>query len=86
MNQKPTSKVLVINDEPLILREFLKGLNAAARTLDNPFGITFVGALTAKEGLNLIETDGDIQIVIVDDKLYAVQENGRRASAAKQPG
>jgi arginine decarboxylase len=85
MSQKPTSKVLVINDEPLILREFLKGLNSAARALDNPFGITFVGALTAKEGLNLIETDGDIQIVIVDDKLYAVQENGRRASAAKQP-
>ena len=36
---KPVSKVLVINDEPLILREFLKGLNAAARSLENPFGI-----------------------------------------------
>ena len=52
---KPTSKVLVINDEPLILRELLKGLNAAARSLENPFGIAFVGALTAKEGLALIE-------------------------------
>jgi arginine decarboxylase len=54
---KPVSKVLVINDEPLILRELLKGLNAAARALDNPFGITFIGALTAKEGLALIERD-----------------------------
>src|SRR5215831_14903955 len=77
---KPTSKVLVINDEPLILKEFLKGLNAAARSLENPFGITFIGALTAKEGLQLIERDGDVQIVIVDDKLYAVVEGGRRHS------
>ncbi|MCA3226733.1 MAG: aminotransferase class I/II-fold pyridoxal phosphate-dependent enzyme [Burkholderiales bacterium] len=76
---KPVSKVLVINDEPLILREFVKGLNAAARALENPFGLTFLGALTAKEGLQLIEEDGDIQVVIVDDKLYAVQEGARRA-------
>jgi len=71
---KPSSKVLVINDEPLILRDFLKGLNAAARSLDNPFGISFIGALTAKEGLALIERDGDIQTAIVDDKLYAVSD------------
>ena len=78
---QPSSRVLLINDEPLILKEFLKGLNAAARALDNPFGITFIGALTAKEGLQLIERDGDIQIVIVDDKLYAVQEGARRPAA-----
>ena len=78
---KPVSKVLVINDEPLILRELLKGLNAAARSLDNPFGITFIGALTAKEGLALIEHDGDVQTAIVDDKLYAVQEARKRATA-----
>ncbi len=83
---QPTSKVLLINDEPLILREFLKGLNAAARTLDNPFGITFLGALTAKEGLQLIERDGDIQIVIVDDKLYAVQDGGRRSASKSTVG
>jgi arginine decarboxylase len=75
---RPTSKVLVINDEPLILKDLLKGLNAAARSLDNPFGISFTGALTAKEGLALIERDGDIQVVIVDDKLYAVEEGPRR--------
>jgi arginine decarboxylase len=75
---KPISKVLVINDELLILRELLKGLNGAARALDNPFGIVFIGALTAKEGLQLIEDDGDLQVVVVDDKLYAVQEGTRR--------
>ena len=80
---KPVSKVLVINDEPLILRELLKGLNAAARSLDNPFGITFIGALTAKEGLALIERDGDIQTAIVDDKLYAVQDTRKRRNGDK---
>ncbi len=80
---RPTSKVLVINDEALILKDLLKGLNAAARTLDNPFGLTFIGALTAREGLQLIERDGDIQIVIVDDKLYAVQEGPRKAALAR---
>src|SRR4029077_6745678 len=80
---KPTSKVLVINDEPLILKELLKGLNAAARSLDNPFGISFTGALTAKEGLGVIERDGDIQVVIVDDKLYAVEEGPRRSRNGK---
>ena len=83
MQLRPTSKVLVINDEPLILKDLLKGLNAAARSLDNPFGIVFLGALTAKEGLHLIETDGDIQVVIVDDKLYAVHESARRVPGQK---
>ena len=40
--------------------------------------VKFIGALTAKEGLQLIERDGDVQIVIVDDKLYNVVEGGRR--------
>ena len=76
---KPSSKVLVINDEPLILRELLKGLNGAARSLDNPYGISFIGALTAKEGLALIQRDGDIQTAVADDKLYAVdsKSNGK---------
>ena len=40
---KPLSRILVIEDEPLVLREIVKGLNAAARSLDNPLGITFNG-------------------------------------------
>ncbi|HQR72339.1 MAG TPA: beta-eliminating lyase-related protein, partial [Burkholderiaceae bacterium] len=80
---KPVSKVLVINDEPLILRDLLKGLNAAARSLDNPFGITFIGALTAKEGLALIERDGDVQTAIVDDKLYAVHDTRKKKNGSK---
>ncbi|MFN7309718.1 MAG: hypothetical protein ACK5S1_02870, partial [bacterium] len=85
MSAKPVSKVLVINDEALILRELLKRLNAAARTLDNPFGLVFIGALTARDGLQQIERDGDIQCVIVDDKLYSVQETARRAATRNGP-
>jgi arginine decarboxylase len=69
---KPVSRILVINDEHLVLREFVKGLNAAARSLDNPLGITFSGVATAKEGLAAIESDGDIQAVLVDDTLYTL--------------
>jgi arginine decarboxylase len=73
---KPSSRILVINDEQLVLREFVKGLNAAARTLDNPLGISFTGVTTAKEALALIESDGDLQAVLVDDTLYTLSKNG----------
>src|SRR3954470_5271254 len=69
---KPVSHILVINDEHLVLREFVKGLNAAARSLDNPLGISFVGVATAKEALSVIEKDGDLQAVLVDDTLYSL--------------
>ena len=72
---KPVSRILVINDEHLVLREFVKGLNAAARSLDNPLGITFSGVATAKEALAAIESDGDIQAVLVDDTLYTLGKN-----------
>src|SRR4249920_668795 len=69
---KPLSRILVIEDEPLVLREIVKGLNAAARSLDNPLGIAFSGVATAREALAAIEADGDIQAVLVDDKLYSL--------------
>src|SRR4030088_1616372 len=73
---KLTSRILVINDEPLVLREFVKGLNAAARTLDNPLGISFSGVTTAKEALAVIESDRDLQAVLVYDTLYSLGKNG----------
>ena len=73
---KPASRILVINDEHLVLREFVKGLNAAARSLDNPLGISFSGVTTAKEALEVIERDGDLQAVLVDDTLYSLSRNG----------
>lgn len=76
--RKPVSRVLVINDESLVLREFVKGLNAAARTLDNPLGITFSGVTTATAALEAIEQDGDIQAVIADAKLYVLDGKEKR--------
>jgi arginine decarboxylase len=72
---KPASRILVINDEHLVLREFVKGLNAAARSLDNPLGIGFLGVTTAKEALSVIEKDGDLQAVLVDDTLYSLSSS-----------
>lgn len=75
---KPSSKVVVVNDDPLILKELLKGLNAAARALDNPFGIAFVGADGGEQALERIAGDGDVQQVVVDDKLAAAPAPGAR--------
>jgi arginine decarboxylase len=74
--RKPVSRILVINDETLVLKEFVKGLNAAAKSLDNPLGIVFNGITTARDALKSIEEDGDIQAVIVDDTLYSLKNNG----------
>ncbi|HEY7758987.1 MAG TPA: hypothetical protein VIA64_06165, partial [Burkholderiales bacterium] len=71
--RKPVSRILVINDEMLVLRELIKGLNAAAKSLDNPLGIVFSGVTTARDALKAIEEDGDMQAVIVDDKLYTLK-------------
>jgi arginine decarboxylase len=76
--KKPVSRVLIINDEPLVLKEFVKGLNAAARSLDNPLGITFSGVTTAREALAAIEEDGDLQAVVVDDKLYTLEQKSAK--------
>jgi arginine decarboxylase len=57
--KKPFSRILLINDEKLILKEFIKGLNAAAKSMENPLGIVFSGVTTAQEALQSIEQDGD---------------------------
>jgi len=73
---KPVSRILVINDEQLELREFVKGLNAAARTLDNPLGITFTGVTTAKEALQVLEADGNLQAVMDEYMYQLLSETG----------
>lgn len=80
---KLSCRILVINDEHLVLREFVKGLNAAARALDNPFGISFTGVTTAKEALATIESNGDLQAVLVDDTLYSLDRKNGAADSRK---
>ncbi|MBY0577464.1 MAG: aminotransferase class I/II-fold pyridoxal phosphate-dependent enzyme [Burkholderiales bacterium] len=67
--KKPVSRILVINDEPLVLKEFVKGLNAAAKSMENPFGVVFSGVSSAEDALLAIKADGDIQAAVVDDNL-----------------
>jgi arginine decarboxylase len=81
---KPACRILVINDEHLVLREFVKGLNAAARALDNPLGISFMGVATAKEALGVIESEGNLQAVLVDDRLYSLTRNGHSPKKEQQ--
>lgn len=76
----PISRVLLINDEPAVLAEFCRELNATARSLDNPLGIEFDGVATASEALDRIAQDGNVQAVVADDKLYMYAEDaGTRA-------
>ena len=83
---KPASRILVINDEQLVLREFVKGLNAAARTLDNPLGIAFTGVTTATEALEALKGDGNFQAVLVDDTLYTLAaKNGTGRKSENRP-
>ena len=82
--RKPVSRILVINDEKLVLKELIKGLNAAARSLDNPLGITFSGVTTVREALHAIEEDGDLQAVVVDDTLYTLKNDNQNGSRTKQ--
>ena len=57
-------------------------MNAAARSLDNPLGLTFTGVTTAREALEALEQDGDVQAVVVDDKLYNL--NGKSSKKKLQ--
>ena len=85
--KKPVSRVLIINDEPLVLKEFVKGLNAAARSLDNPLGITFSGVTTAREALAAIEevssiVDANTDASTLRAMALLAMDEGDRAGAA----
>lgn len=77
--RKPVSRILIINDEKLILKEFIKGLNNAAKSIENPLGLVFSGVTTAQEALHSIQQDGDIQAVIADDTLYTLRNHSQKA-------
>jgi arginine decarboxylase len=77
---KPTSRILVVNDAPKALASVVRGLNAAARSLDNPFGLVAIGVASAAEAIAAIENDGDIQAALVDDRLYGLGDAGADTS------
>ena len=63
---KPVSKVLLVVPEAGLRRTLQKALQQAAKSLDNPFGIQFVGCDNAEEALAIAKSDGDLQTVLVD--------------------
>lgn len=63
---RPHCHVLLVVADPVLRRGLLKGLNAAAKSLDNPYGLSFCGAGTADEAMGIARADGDLQCVLVD--------------------
>lgn len=65
----PVSRVLVVSDDAKWQGEVLAGLGAAAMQLENPFGLSFLGAARLGEAMERVAADGEIQIVLVDKQL-----------------
>ena len=63
---RPHSHVLLVVADPVLRRSLLKGLAAAAKSLDNPCGLSFTGVATADEALATARADGDLQSVMID--------------------
>ncbi|AUH51560.1 ornithine decarboxylase [Chromobacterium sp. ATCC 53434] len=76
---KPVSRVVVVSDDVTWQAEVLAGLGAAAVRLENPFGLTFVSAVTTAETMDLIARDGEVQVVLVDKQLKGTA-NGEAAA------
>lgn len=76
----PVSRVLVVSDDAKWQSDVLAGLGAVAVRLENPYGLTFVGATRLKEAMDIIRRDGDIQAVLVDKQL---QEKGLNQAAVE---
>lgn len=76
----PVSRVLVVSDDAKWQADVLAGLGAVAVRLENPYGLTFIGASRLKEAMDIITRDGDIQAVLVDKQL---QEKGISQAAVQ---
>src|SRR5258706_5614587 len=63
---RPHSHVLLVVADPTLRRSLLKGLGAAAKNLDNPCGLSFHGAESAEQTLQIARDDGDLQSVLID--------------------
>lgn len=62
----PASNVLLLMQDAKLCKNIVKGLNAAARSLDNPFGLHFEGATDPADARRRARDDGNLQIVMID--------------------
>jgi arginine decarboxylase len=63
---RPHCHVLLVVADPVLRRSLLKGLTAAARSLENRHGLGFTGVAGAEEAMALAGSDGDLQSVLID--------------------
>lgn len=63
---KPISQVLLVIADTNLCKNVVKGLNAAARSINNPFGLRFDGVADASSAVHRAQSDGDLQAVVVD--------------------
>ena len=80
----PVSRVLVVSDDAKWQSDVLAGLGAVAVRLENPYGLTFIGASRLKEAMDIIRRDGDIQAVLVDKQLQEKALNQAAVALANQ--
>lgn len=80
----PHSHVLIVLSDATFRRNLLKGLGAAAKSLDNPCGLAFSGTDCAEEALRIAREDGDLQCVLVDGLGDAAGERPWQAEALVQ--
>ena len=64
---KPKSCVLVISADALYLKRLVRGLGAASRALDNPFGLIFSAVADRDEAIARLVADGDVQAMLIDE-------------------
>ncbi len=62
----PVSHVLVVSADDALRERVVSGLNAAAARLENPLGLSAIGALTGEAAQDAVLADGDIHVVLVD--------------------
>ena len=63
---RPESHVLIVSTDVGLRKNLLKGLQKAASTMDNPYGIRFSGVDSHADAMALAHSDGDLQTVLVD--------------------
>jgi arginine/lysine/ornithine decarboxylase len=76
----PVSHVLIVSADDALRERVVEGLNAAAARLENPHGVSAIGAVTGEAAQAAVLADGDIQIVLVD------HGDGRRAEPGTPSG
>ena len=64
--KRPASRILLLLADDKLARLMVRGLNAAARSMDNAYGLSFAAMSSEAAALAEIANDGDVQAVLID--------------------